>query len=94
MTGRTHPREHQEGRQGGPAPEPCSSPCQDNERHASKQSGRAPEQKPGSTTQQQDLSTWAAELAATLLPLTESQAAAVGRIATHLDARMDHEQAA
>jgi hypothetical protein len=40
------------------------------------------------------LSTWAAEQAAALPPLTGSQATAVGRIATQLDARMDHEQAA
>jgi len=33
-----------------------------------------------------DLSTWAAELAATLPPLTESQVAAVARLAARLDA--------
>ena len=45
-------------------------------------------------SEQHDLSTWATELAATLPPLTESQAATVGRIATRLDARIDPEQAA
>ncbi len=44
--------------------------------------------------EQQDLSTWATELAAALPPLTQSQATAVGRVATQLDARIGDEQAA
>ena len=52
--------------------------------------GRSASQPP----EQQDLSTWAADLAATMPPLTEPQAAAVGRLTTRLDARIDHEQAA
>ena len=51
--------------------------------------GQAPEQPP----RQQDQTAWAADLAATLPPLTEAQVAAVGRIATQIDTRSDHDQA-
>jgi hypothetical protein len=40
----------------------------------------------GQPSEPQDLSTWAAELAATLPPLTESQATTVARLAARLDA--------
>lgn len=49
---------------------------------------------PAQPDEQQDLVSWATELAASLPPLTESQATAVGRVATQLDARINHQQAA
>src|SRR6266496_419107 len=64
------------------------------ERQASKRLQDTPGRNPDQPLEQQDLSTWATELAATLPPLTQSQAATVGRIATRLDARIGHEQAA
>jgi hypothetical protein len=47
---------------------------------------------PSQPLEHQDLSTRVAELAATMPPLTEPQAAAAGRLTTRLDARIDHEQ--
>jgi hypothetical protein len=41
-----------------------------------------------------DLRAWAAALAATLPPLTESQVAAVARLAAHLDANDNQKRAA
>jgi hypothetical protein len=49
--------------------------------HAARRSGQLPAPR--------DLSTWAAELAATLPPLTESEVAAVARLATRLDANSE-----
>jgi hypothetical protein len=63
-----------------------SKPASD---HTTRQ-GRSPAQQP----EQQELSTWATEMAARLPPFTEPQAAAVGRIATQLDAHIDHKRAA
>lgn|SRR6266567_6133205 len=45
------------------------------------------DQDPGRVSREQGLKAWAAALAAELPPLTSSQAAAVARIASRLDAR-------
>jgi len=65
---------------------PSERPASDHTARQGQSSAQPPEQ--------QDLSAWANELAATLPPLTESQATAVGRITTQLDARIDREEAA
>jgi hypothetical protein len=51
-------------------------------------------QEPRQVSREQGLSAWAAALAATLPPLTSSQAAAVARIAARLDARGDCQEPA
>ena len=48
----------------------------------------------GRVSREQGLRAWASALAATLPPLTSSQAAAVARIAARLDARNGQEPAA
>jgi hypothetical protein len=53
-----------------------------------------PSQEPEPVSREQGLRAWAAALAATLPPLTTSQAAAVARIAARLDARNGQEPAA
>ena len=53
-----------------------------------------PDQDPGRVSREQGLRAWAAALAAELPPLTNSQAAAVARIAARLDARNGQEPAA
>jgi hypothetical protein len=53
-----------------------------------------PDQDLGRVSREQGLRAWAAALAATLPPLTSSQAAAVARIAARLDARNVQEPAA
>ena len=50
-----------------------------------------PGQEPEPASREQGLRAWAAALAATLPPLTSSQAAAVARIAARLDARNGQE---
>jgi len=57
--------------------------------HATRQGRRSAQ-----PAEQQDLIAWAAELAATLPPLTEWQATVVGRIATQLDMRLNDEPVA
>jgi hypothetical protein len=58
------------------------------------ESDQKPRRSPARPAGQQDVIAWAAELAATMPPLTERQATAVGRIATQLDRRLDDERAA
>lgn len=53
-----------------------------------------PDQDLGRVSREQGLRAWAAALAATLPPLTSSQAATVARIAARLDARNGQEPAA
>ena len=53
-----------------------------------------PDQDAGRVSREQGLRAWASALAATLPPLTNSQAAAVARIAARLDARNGQEPAA
>lgn len=51
-------------------------------------------QEPGHVSREQGLRAWASALAATLPPLTPSQAAAVARIAARIDARRDGQKPA
>jgi len=64
------------------------------ERQTSKRSRNTPGRSPAPPAEQQDLIAWAGELVATLPPLTERQATAVGRIATQFDTRLNDEPAA
>lgn len=58
--------------------------------HATRRSGRSSAQ----PLSARDLRAWAAEVAATLPPLTEPQIAAVARLAAHLDANDSQKRAA
>jgi hypothetical protein len=76
------------------APGEAAQPSREPDPPGQKAGDLRPSQEPEPVSREQGLRAWAAALAATLPPLTSSQAAAVARIAARLDARNGQEPAA
>ncbi len=77
------PREHQEGKE---TVRPARSGRRNTTAMSDQPASEHTTRRSGQLPAPRNLSTWAAEQAATLPPLTESQAAAVARLAAQLDA--------
>jgi hypothetical protein len=78
-----------DGSHGIPHPSNGTSPATQPDPPGQEAGDLCPSQEPEPVPREQGLRAWAAALAATLPPLTSSQAAAVARIAARLDARGD-----
>ena len=76
------------------APGETDQPSREPDPPGQKAGDLRPGQEPEPASREQGLRAWAAALAAELPPLTNSQAAAVARIAARLDARNGQEPAA